>query len=141
MSPWRFFQKFTFRQGGPLKYQTGAEVGETLVLDHSAVPMDAYGRRLLREGTLLCKITASGKYGPYDPDASDGRETVARGSAYVLWGSHDVVLGDVAVGGLFQNCVFDTSELSIGVDRHGLYTKDTLSGTIIAAFPTCTFDD
>lgn len=138
---WRLFQIDISGRRGPLKYQTGAEVGETLVLDHSAVPLDAYGRRLLKEGTLLTKITATSKYGPYDSNASDGRESISRGSAYVLWGSHDIVLGDKAVGGLFHNCVFDTSELSIGVDRYGWYTKDTLPGAVSDAFPTCTFDD
>jgi len=139
--PWRFFQKYTFRYGGPLKYATGAEVGETLVIDKDAVPMDAYGRRMLRDGLLLTRITASGKYGPYDGDASDGREVVTRGSAYILWGTYDVVLGDRAVAGLFQNCVFDTSELSIEVGKKGYYTKLTLPDAVSEAFPTCTFDD
>lgn len=42
------------------------------------------GEKALRYGQVITKITASGKYGPYDPAAVDGRQTLARGSAYVL---------------------------------------------------------
>ena len=31
----------------------------------------------IQNGCLLGKITASGKYGPYDPDATDGRQAAA----------------------------------------------------------------
>lgn len=34
--------------------------------------------KLIPNGTVLGRITASGKYGPYDPAASDGRQTAAR---------------------------------------------------------------
>lgn len=42
------------------------------------------GRKGLRLGQPLCKITATGKYGPYDPAASDGREILKRGDCYIL---------------------------------------------------------
>ena len=42
------------------------------------------GSKYLRYGQLLTKITASGKYGPYDPAAADGRQTLARGSAWLV---------------------------------------------------------
>jgi hypothetical protein len=42
------------------------------------------GSSYLRYGQVICKITASGKYGPYDPAATDGRQTLARGSAWLL---------------------------------------------------------
>jgi len=37
----------------------------------------ASGAGDLETGTVLGKVTASGKYAPYDPAASDGREAVA----------------------------------------------------------------
>lgn len=42
------------------------------------------GTKFLRYGQVMVKITASGKYGPYDPAAGDGRQTLARGSAYIM---------------------------------------------------------
>jgi hypothetical protein len=139
MMPWPHVESDTFKRRRPLKYQTGAEVAETVVLDYSVVSQDSSGRRLVNDGTLLTKITASGKYGPYDGSATDGRQTVTRGSAYVLWGGCDVALGDKAVAGLFQNCVFDASELTIGGE--GRYTQSTVPSALTDAFPTCTFDD
>jgi len=138
---WPHIESDTFKRRRPLKYQTGAEVAETLVLDYSVVPQDSTGRRLVNDGTLLTKITATGKYGPYDSNASDGRESLTRGSAYVLWGGVDVALGDKAVAGLFQNCVFDTSELTIDTDGYGRYEKATVPSDLTNAFITCTFDD
>lgn len=138
---WPHIESDTFKRRKPLKYQTGAEVAETLVLDYSVVTQDSDGRRLVNDGTLLCKITATGKYGPYDWNASDGRQTLTRGSAYVLWGGVDMALGDKAVAGLFQNCVFDTSELTIGPNGYGRYTKSSAPSALTDAFPTCTFDD
>jgi hypothetical protein len=42
------------------------------------------GTKYIRYGQVMVKITASGKYGPYDPAAVDGRQTLARGSAYIM---------------------------------------------------------
>ena len=139
--PWPHVEKDTFKRRKPLKYQTGAEVAETLVMDYSVVTQDSDGRRLVNDGTLLTKITASSKYGPYDSNATDGRATLSRGSAYFLWGGVDVALGDKAVAGLFQNCVFDTGELTVGPDGYGRYEKATVPDALANAFPTCTFDD
>ena len=49
--------------------------------DGSTVPV---GAKALRYGQILCKITTSGMFGPHDPDASDGRETLARGDCFIL---------------------------------------------------------
>lgn len=38
------------------------------------------GDKCLVPGQVLTQITASGKYGPYDPAAGDGRQTLARGA-------------------------------------------------------------
>lgn len=46
-----------------------------VTLDHTLVEPDEEGRKELKIGTPLGKITATGKYGPYDAEATDGRET------------------------------------------------------------------
>jgi len=50
-------------------------VTKTVTIDASTVPADGNGDKILKAGTVLGKITASGLYGPYDPGAADGRET------------------------------------------------------------------
>lgn len=35
-------------------------------------------------GMILCKITATGKYGPYASGATDGRQLLARGDCWIL---------------------------------------------------------
>jgi hypothetical protein len=42
------------------------------------------GEKGLRYGQVVTKITASGKYGPYDPAAADGRQTLVNGEAFIL---------------------------------------------------------
>jgi hypothetical protein len=42
------------------------------------------GSKYLRYGQVITMITASGKYGPYDPAAVDGRQTLARGKAFLV---------------------------------------------------------
>jgi hypothetical protein len=42
------------------------------------------GMKGIEFGTVLAKITASGKYGPAASTAADGRQTLARGACFVL---------------------------------------------------------
>lgn len=42
------------------------------------------GQKYLRFGQMMCKITASGKFGPHDPAASDGRQTITRGDCFLM---------------------------------------------------------
>jgi hypothetical protein len=42
------------------------------------------GEKALRYGQVLCLITATGLYGPYDFAATDGRQTPARGSTFIV---------------------------------------------------------
>lgn len=49
-----------------------------VTIDHTTVQADADGRKVLPIGTPLGKITSgpnAGKYGPWDKNATDGRET------------------------------------------------------------------
>ena len=79
--------------------------GGTTLPDGTVVPA---GTKFLRYGQVLSRITASGKFGPADSGAADGRQTMTidkRGEAFVLdrtiteaeYGSNQV--GDVFDGG------------------------------------------
>lgn len=42
------------------------------------------GKKGMRIGQVLTKITASGEFGPYDSAAVDGRQLMVRGEIYIL---------------------------------------------------------
>jgi len=43
------------------------------------------GEKYAKTGQVVCKITSSGKYGPFDPAAtSTGRESLVQGSCFML---------------------------------------------------------
>ena len=46
-----------------------------VTLDHTTVTPDGDGKKVLKIGTPLGRITATGKYGPWDKNAIDGRQT------------------------------------------------------------------
>lgn len=57
---------------------------DTTIGDGTIVPN---GRKYLQYGQVLCKITSggsAGKYGPYNSAATDGRQNVSRGQAFIL---------------------------------------------------------
>lgn len=66
----------------------GTEPGSTpsITLDISTFA-GLYPNGYIPSGTALAKITATGLYGPYDSTASDGRQTPAAGSTYLLFSS------------------------------------------------------
>jgi hypothetical protein len=64
--------------------QLGVVPGEATLLDGTVV---AEGDKYIELGTVLARITASGKYGPFDSTASDGRQlatSAQRGICYIL---------------------------------------------------------
>lgn len=66
-----------------------------ITIDHKTVaPVDVDGiqRRILLIGTPMGKITDTGKYGPYDKDATDGRQK----ACLILCETLDVTTGDCA---------------------------------------------
>ena len=81
--------------------------------------------------------TGVGKYGPYLKTATDGRQTPAEGETIFSWEAHDVTLGDRAVAGLYAQCVFDKSELTMG----GYSVHGSSLTNLKAFFPSCVFDD
>lgn len=46
-----------------------------ITVDASTVAADANGNKILKAGTILAPITATGKYAAYDNTLSNGRET------------------------------------------------------------------
>lgn len=68
--------------GVTIDWDTVAAVGaDTTLADESIIKA---GDKYLRYGTVLTKITATGKYGPYASGATDGRQTLTRGACYIL---------------------------------------------------------
>lgn len=64
--------------------QSGAAAAEVTLADGSKV---AAGDKYILAGTVMARITATGKYAPADTTASDGRETVTaavRGERFIL---------------------------------------------------------
>lgn len=137
---WVNYRDMSWTRKQPLKYRSGDEKADSVVVYSSVVTLDDDARRLVPSGTVLCKITSGvgdGKYGPYSKTASDGRESLAADYVVVAVEGSDVTLGDKAVGGWFQDCVFDLSELTTnGVSKHGASLT-----SLKAALPQCSFRD
>jgi len=62
-----------------------------ITLDAALVPADANGDKILRGGTLLGKVTATSRYGPYDNALIDGRQdakgVLFAGDLNLRWGA------------------------------------------------------
>jgi hypothetical protein len=93
------------------------------------------GEKALRYGQVLCMVTATGLYGPYDFAAADGRQTPAAGSTFVvnesiredeLNSNHPPVFD----GGL----IFLSRVIQAGVGVHSLAAGPTLA-ELLAALP------
>ena len=85
----------------------------TLAQGHNCLP-----------GTVLGKITASGKYAAHDPAAVDGTETAVA----VLWGNADASAGDAPAVAVVRGPAI--------VNRHDLFFAGTPSEGEIAAAHT-----
>jgi len=72
-----------------------------ITLDALLVGADADGNKILKAGTIIGKVTATGKYGAYNNGLDDGRET-AEG---VLPESVNLKDGDVITGLLIHGSV------------------------------------
>ncbi len=57
-----------------------AAPSDTTLIDQTPIKT---GEKFVRFGQIECEITASGKYGPYDPAASDGRQNLVRGKCFI----------------------------------------------------------
>ncbi|GGX26986.1 head decoration protein [Streptomyces chryseus] len=82
----------------------------------------------IKSGIPLGKITAGGKYGPYNDAATDGRQTLVG----FLFTAQDVdarrVTSTSAVGSMLIHCFIREAKLPIAVDAAG---KADVAGRII----------
>lgn len=93
------------------------------------------GEKGLRYGQVVTKITASGKYGPYDPAAADGRQTLVVGEAFIL--NESVRELDVASDhppAMMGGKVFLGRIIQSGVGAASLAAGPTLAN-LLATFP------
>jgi len=135
-----YYESNSWANKHPLKSIYGNERKKTVTIYASTVTADSNGRKRLSPGTFLVKITSGtgiNKYGPYDKTASDGRESPAEGGVVFTWEALDVTLFDRACAGLYAQCVFDKSELTMG----GYSLHGTPLTNLKAMFPSCVFDD
>lgn len=61
-----------------------------ITLDASLVSADANGDKIVKAGTFVSEVTATGKYGPYDPEVNEAVQIIETGAgltSYTLtWG-------------------------------------------------------
>jgi hypothetical protein len=75
-----------------------------ITIDKNLITPDANGDRIVKNGTVLAKVTATGKYGPYDNAATDGREVEAE-TGVLVNGGVNARNGDVITGMLIHGSV------------------------------------
>lgn len=130
--------------GATIDWSTVAAPGTNQNLPDGSVVLA--GQKYLRYGQVMTKITASGKFGPYDPGAADGRQTLTRGSAFIL----DMTVteyraGTGLIGGVNDHIgmlieageVFPDKILHSGVGAASLAAGPTLAN-LLATFPAIT---
>jgi hypothetical protein len=104
----------------------GTQSGRSVTLDRSAFTSGThYPNGYFLAGIPLGKITASGKYGPYNNASSDGTETLAG----LLFHAVDAGSTDIdPVAAMLDHCIVVESLLPIAVDSAG---KTDVKGAIL----------
>ena len=135
-----YVDDFSWLRKKVLKFRTGAEPAETLVLYSSVIASNTLAQKRLSAGTIVCEITSGtgiGKYGPYLKTASDGRQTIgATNQAFILLVGKDVTLGDQASEGLWMDCVFNRTVID---DVNDISTVAAQLTSLKTAFPQSDF--
>lgn len=104
----------------------GTQATESITLDVSTfTPATHYPAGYFKSGIPLGKITAGGKYGPYDDTATDGRQTLV-GFLFAAVGAPTVNTVDVGAA-LFVHGKVRESRLPVAVDAAG---KTDVAGRI-----------
>lgn len=84
--------------------ETGTNDCETIQLD-KALLTAVYADGFVKSGTVLGKVTATGRYGPYDNAASDGRQT----ATHVLFTSQNVARdNDTVAPGMWHGSIIQS---------------------------------
>lgn len=78
-----------------VRYITGG-----VTIDKATVTAGADSHKVLKAGSIICEITASGKYGPFDAGAADGRQTPTLGKCFIMAKTVDVTFQDAQVGAI-----------------------------------------
>jgi|SRR5690606_10128398 len=96
----------------------GTQATESITLDTSAFTQAThYPAGYFKSGLPLGRITATGKYGPYQGDATDGRETLV-GFLFAAVKAPTVNTVDVA-GAMLVHGKVRASRLPVSVDAAG----------------------
>jgi hypothetical protein len=129
------------QSGGPLG--TGAV---TIVFNIQEAVMVVNGASLTG-GTVTPAVTvvgaSAGKFGPYDPAATDGRQTLTRGEAFILDetflvtpGGAQLPVSNENIGGVFDGgLIYIDRVIQSGVAAASLTLGPTLAN-FLAVFPT-----
>src|SRR5690606_34507707 len=75
------------------------EVTNGITIDATAITADANGDKIIKKGMPMAKLTATGKYVPYNPAGTDGSESpsvILKRSVNVKGGDHVVAGYEVA---------------------------------------------
>lgn len=77
-----------------------------ITIDSLLITADSNGNKIVKNGTVLAKVTATGKYGPYDEAALDGRELTPDVGVLVNGGVNcrdgDVITGHMLHGSVLR---------------------------------------
>lgn len=102
----------------------------------ASVPNDTDTFGWIQAGIPLAKITASGLYGPYDPDATDGRngkvEGFLRSQIQVQFGANGWIGVNENIGMMYTG-VIDTQYLPVNIDAAtvgGFFLKYNEDGSV-----------
>lgn len=92
------------------------EVTNGITIDSAKITADSKGDKIIKKGMPMAKLTASGKFVPYDPDGADGSQN----PTVILKRTVNVKDGDHVVGG-YEVGKFISERIPVTVD-------DTLRG-------------
>ncbi|MGG3278800.1 head decoration protein [Paenibacillus solani] len=87
------------------------EVTNGITIDSAAVTADAKGDKIIKKGMPMAKLTASGKFVPYNEAGSDGSQN----PTVILKHTVNVKDGDHVVGG-YEVGKFITERIPVTVD-------------------------
>lgn len=132
----------TYKAGGCLLDWATADTADgDVTLDDGSRIRD--GQKYFRYGQVITRIAASGKYGRYDPDLTNGRELLTRGACFILdqtileysTGTPQIsARNDFAHGALDGGSVWLDRIIQSGVATSTLAVGPT-KANLLAAFP------
>ncbi|MPY20033.1 head decoration protein [Paenibacillus glucanolyticus] len=92
-------------------FEVVREVTNGITIDSAAITADAKGDKIIKKGMPMAKVSASGKFVPYDPAGTDGSQS----PTVILKRTVNVKDGDHVVGG-YEVGKFITERIPVAVD-------------------------